>query len=411
MPYGGGRRKELSGSEAMLKKRRPLLASALGLLLVLLFAVTAMADSQLKCKGELPGGYTFTGPEEITVSIDVSNVGDEDMPGPVKLYYPDLTQVEDFGSPTLASGSNRNWEGPWKVTQQELDAGAIEFYVYYPAKDKATGELKNKVKKLSFRISYSGAEPELSISRRILPTMAQKNQEVSVIYEIANTGSAEVSNITIKENTSISVTSGKIERIAPGETGKFVFTAKMGTKDLTSEATVTYKAGGKNHTKTVGPEIIQYSTSEFPATQGTDNYTAMLAKASDFESADELDKAMASYQLAQKLQPDAEEAYLGEARLRIRQAEYDAAQIVVGRILEKNPVSSEAWRIKCELDIVEGNIPAFEADVLYAEVCGADLSDDYMSIGLMYYHANDFEKASEYFLKTDPESFDPSLLD
>ena len=250
--------------------KRFLLVLALGLVLALLFAVSATAGSLLECKGELPGGYTFTGPEEVTVSIDVRNAGDEDFPGPVELYYPDLTQVEEFGSPTLAAGSNRNWEGKWKVTQKELEEGVIAFYVRYPVKDEASGELTTKAKKLSFKINYSGAEPELDIQRSFLPAVAQKNQEVSVIYEIRNTGAAEVSNVTIKENSSIATTAGAIKSIAPGETKRFVFTAKMGTKDLTSEATITYKAGGKNYSSKVEAATIKYGTMDLTATLSAD---------------------------------------------------------------------------------------------------------------------------------------------
>ena len=253
-----------------MNNRRFLLVLLLGLVLALLFTVSATAGSLLECKGELTGGYTFTGPEEITVSIDVRNAGDEDFPGPVELYYPDLTQVEEFGSPTLAAGSSRNWEGTWNVTQKELEEGAISFYVRYPVKDETTGEVTTKAKKLKFSISYAGAEPELTIERSFLPVMAQKNQEVSVIYEITNTGSAEVSNVTIKEHADIADTAGAIKSIAPGETKKFVFTAKMGTKDLTSEATVTYKAGGKTYTEKVEADTIKYGKMDLTATLTAD---------------------------------------------------------------------------------------------------------------------------------------------
>ena len=239
---------------------------ALGLILVLLFTASATADSVLECKGELIGGYTFTGPTEVTVSIDVRNAGDEDFPGPVELYYPDLTPVKEFGSPTLAAGSSRNWEGTWNVTQKELEEGVIAFYVRYPVK----GEEKPKAKKLSFQISYAGAEPELSISRTFLPATAQKNQEVSVVYEITNTGAAEVSNVTIKENANIATTAGAIKSIAPGETKSFVFTTKMGTKDRTSEATITYKAGGKSYTEKVEAGTIKYGTMNLTATLSAD---------------------------------------------------------------------------------------------------------------------------------------------
>ena len=250
-------------------------------LVLAIYTVSSKAASQLEFKGELAGGYSFSGPKKITVSIEVRNAGDEDMPGPVELYFPNLEQVEDFGSPTLASGSRRNWVGTWQVTQAELDSGTIDFYVRYPVKDEVSGELKYKSKKLSFKISYTGPDPELDIKRSFLPAVANKNQEVSVIYEITNVGTAEVNNVTIRENTEISATDGVIKSIASGEAGKYVFTAKMGTKDLTSEATINYSAGGKNYTTKVEPATVKYSIiwscPECGKTGNTGNYCGKCA--------------------------------------------------------------------------------------------------------------------------------------
>ena len=269
MPYGRGRRKGSTDPEASMKKRL-LPALVLALVLVLIAAVSAAADSVLDIKADIPGGNTFTGPQEITVTIEVSNAGDEEMPGPVKLYYPSKKQVEEFGAPVLAAGSSRSWEGTWMLTQEELEAGYVEFFVSYAVKDPESGEVTTKAKAFRYPIVYSGSEPELTITRSILPAVAQKNQEVSVIYEIANTGAADVSNLTIKENASVSSTAGAIKSIAAGETKKYAFTAKMGTKDLTSEATITYKAGGKSYTTKVEPAAIKYGTLALTATLTAD---------------------------------------------------------------------------------------------------------------------------------------------
>ena len=247
-----------------------MLALVLGLVLALVFAVSATAAGVLEYKGAAQGSGTLTGPGEVTFSITVSNAGDEDMPGPVKLYYPDKTQVEEFGSPTLAAGNSKSWEGTWNVTQRELETGYVGFLVERTEKDAETGELVTKYALLKLPVSYSGAEPELSISRSFLPAVAQKNQEVSVIYEISNTGSAEVTNVTIKEHKDISTTAGAIKSIAPGETKKYVFTAKMGTKDLTSESTVTYKAGGKSYTAKVAADTIKYGTMDLSVSLAAD---------------------------------------------------------------------------------------------------------------------------------------------
>ena len=141
-----------------MKNRCFLLILVLGLGFVLLFEASATAGSLLECRGELPEGYIFTGPEEVTVIIDVRNAGDEDFPGALELYYPDLTQVEEFGSSALAAGSSRSWKGKWEVTQKELEEGCIAFYVLYPEKDETTGKVTAKSKKLSFKIRYVSTE-------------------------------------------------------------------------------------------------------------------------------------------------------------------------------------------------------------------------------------------------------------
>ena len=139
------------------------------------------------------------------------------------------------------------------MTQGELEAGKITFkikYAVYGDEEDAEGNAKliNKTKNFSKKITYTGADPEITVSRTITPTVAQKGQEVSITYEVANVGSVEVTSVNIKENSSVSGKSGAIDSVKPGETQSYTFTAVMGTKDMTSAATVSYKAGGKTFT-------------------------------------------------------------------------------------------------------------------------------------------------------------------
>ena len=257
-----------------MNRKRLFLALALGIALVLLFASAALADDPMKVSMELSTNK-FTAPKTIKVSITVTNIGDGDMPSPVTLYYPSGKKVDEFGSPTLSVGASKNWSGDWTVTQQELDAGRITFKIKYSVysdevDDSGEAKLVNKTKNFSKKIVYSGADPELSVNRVITPTTAQKGQEVSVTYEITNTGSADVSSVSIKENSSISSKSGTIDSIAVGETGKYTFTAVMGTRDLTSAATVSYKAGGKTFTTKVESTKIKYGEVKLSATLSAD---------------------------------------------------------------------------------------------------------------------------------------------
>ena len=249
------------------------LVLALAIALVLLCVSAALAEDPIKVSMEL-SKYKFSGPEVITVSITVTNIGDGDMPAPVKLYYPSGKQIEEFGAPVLSVGASKRWTGDWKVTEDQLKAGKVAFkisYSYYgDAGEDGEPKLVKKGKNFSKKITFTGADPEISINRTITPTTAQKGQEVSVMYEITNTGSVDVTSVNIKENASISSKSGTIDSIAAGKTGSYTFTAVMGTKDLTSAATVSYKAGGKTFTKKVESAVVKYGEVNLSASLKTD---------------------------------------------------------------------------------------------------------------------------------------------
>ena len=246
-----------------MNRKRLFLALALGIALVLLCASAALADRPIKVSMELSNSK-FSGPKTVNVSITVTNVGDGDMPGPVTLYYPNGKKIDEFGSPTLSVGASKNWKGEWTVTKSELEAGKVTFAVKYPSYDgkpDENGEPTLQSHKINFskKITYTGADPEVSVSRTITPsTTAQKGQEVSVVYEITNTGEVEITSVNIKENSAVSSKSGTIDSIAPGAKQTYTFTAVMGTKDLTSAATVSYKAGGKTFSQKVESATIKY---------------------------------------------------------------------------------------------------------------------------------------------------------
>ncbi len=240
-------------------------------LVLLLAAGTAAADNitdPVKISMELSKNK-FTEPGPVTVSITLGNVGDGDLPGPITLYYPSGKKVEEFGSPTLAVGSSKNWSGTWNVTQAEIDAGKLTFSCKYSVTNEE-GELVNKVKYFSKKISAVSADPVIEVRRTVVPSMAQKGQDVTVTYEISNIGTVDVTNVTIKENTSISSKSGSIEKVAVGQTEKYVFNAKMGGKDLTSAATITYKANGKTFNTKVEAATVKYGEVKLSASLEAD---------------------------------------------------------------------------------------------------------------------------------------------
>lgn len=211
----------------------------------------------------------FTGPEDITVTIKVTNVSDQDMPGPVTLYYPDGTMVLEFGSPTLASGQSQSWTGTWGVTMSQLELGKITFGLCWYEYNSA-GELGERRVNFSKSLIYVETEPSVEVNRIIAPSMASNGQDVNVTYEIVNTGTVNISNVTIRESADISKTSGTIASVPAGERASYTFTVKMGKKDLTSNATITYRAGNSTGTIRKEDAVIKYGEIKLSASLKAD---------------------------------------------------------------------------------------------------------------------------------------------
>lgn len=238
--------------------KRRLIVCLVAILALLCLAGCASAEDEVPFKVTMELSTSkFTGPKEITVSIQISNSGEADMPGPITLYYPNGKKVEDFGSPTLAVGASKSWSGTWNVTQSQLDKGKITFQVKYSTYND-DGELVMQPRNYSKPITYTGAVASVEVNRTIAPTTARKGQEVTVTYDVVNTGNVDITNVSIKEDSSISSKKGAIATVAAGEKASYTFTTKMGTKDLTSKATITYKANGKTDTIKKDAATIKY---------------------------------------------------------------------------------------------------------------------------------------------------------
>ena len=252
----------------MMKKRLILCLAVMLALTLGLFVSARATEDNLKVSMEL-SETTLTEPKEVTVTIQVTNSGETDMPGPVTLYYPNGKQVEEFGSPTLAVGTSKTWSGTWEVTQSQLEAGKLTFKLKYSLINDA-GEMVNKTVNFYRELNYTGAVASVEINRTITPTTAREGQEVSITYDVVNTGNVDVTDVSIKENSSISSAKGTIATVPAGEKASYTFTTTMKKKDLTSSATITYKAGGKTFTEKKEEASIKYGEVKLTASLSAD---------------------------------------------------------------------------------------------------------------------------------------------
>lgn len=107
-------------------------------LLCMLSAALAEEDCPIAFQMEL-SQTMLDGPQEVDVTVTVTNVSGEDMPGPLALYNPDGRIIEEFDTPTLKAGESQSWQGNWFVTEEQLQMGKVIFAVRYTCQDAAGG--------------------------------------------------------------------------------------------------------------------------------------------------------------------------------------------------------------------------------------------------------------------------------
>ena len=227
-------------------------AGALLLLIALMLCLGCMAQAETDPVDFIMeiSPASLTEPGEVSVSLRVANTGSSDMLDPVSLYDPDGQLVASFGdggSCLLSAGAFRTWKGVWQVTQEQLDAGEFAYTLKYHLTD-ASGQLVETTRQAVARVEYAGERVKLSVSRTISPEVVRSGNKASVMYELVNSGNVDLKDIRVKEN--ISKTAQTVSALKAGEKKTLTFTSKIGNADLTSNATITYKASGSTKTLT-----------------------------------------------------------------------------------------------------------------------------------------------------------------
>ena len=231
------------------KNVRAMLTTLL-LLLALLFALPAAAEENINFTLSVePSSLTAPGP--VTVSVRVVNAGDADMTEPVLLYDPSGELVASFGDggqALIKKGDYVTAQHTWNVTQAELDEGKLTYTLSYNSIN-ADGNVVVKTQTASADLTYTGTAPRLTINRTVDPEVVRSGKTAMVQYELYNAGNVEIKSISIKEDKSISSTAQAVASLAPGERTTVKFTATMKKADLTSNPTITYKAGDESLTQ------------------------------------------------------------------------------------------------------------------------------------------------------------------
>lgn len=211
----------------------------------------------------------LTGAGTVNVTITISNSGSEDLKDPVVLYDPAAKVVSDFGTngaALLKAGETKTWQGTYEVSDRTLKNGSVTYYVKYKLY-KDSGEAVDKSQPIIAKVELRTAEADIDVKRTITPTIAKEGQEVVVRYEITNSGTVDLFDVTIQEHKNIHSKKQSIPKLKPGQTADIKYPVKMGKKDLTSSAKITYKEkeGGKAKTYTVEEQKIKYGEAHLSA--------------------------------------------------------------------------------------------------------------------------------------------------
>ncbi len=194
---------------------------------------------------------SLTAPGDVQVSLKVANAGSTDMKDPVTLYDPAGNVVASFGdggSYLLPAGAFRTWEGTWKMTDEQLNAGEVVYTLKYHLEDD-NGDLIAMNATASAPVAFTGERVNLSVNRTVSPEVVRSGSEVTVTYELFNSGNVDISDIRVKE--AVSRNAQKVDKLKAGEKKTVTFTAKVGNADLTSNATITFKAGDDKKSKSI----------------------------------------------------------------------------------------------------------------------------------------------------------------
>ncbi|MEG2718279.1 MAG: hypothetical protein RSA55_01960 [Clostridia bacterium] len=231
-------------------KRKVLIVFMVITALLLCMGYAIAQTDPIVCSMELDPSK-LAGPGKVKVTITISNSGDTDLKDPVVLYDPSIKIVSDFGTngaALLKAGESKTWTGEYAVDQLTLDNGFVAYFVKYKLY-KESGEAVATSQPIRGKISVQTAEAAIDVKRTISPTVAREGQSVVVKYDITNTGTVDLLNVTIKENGDIHKEKQTIEKLAPGQTAEVKYPVKMGKKNLTSGATLTYKSESNKKAK------------------------------------------------------------------------------------------------------------------------------------------------------------------
>ena len=164
------------------------LAAVLTALICLLaFAGTAMADADPIRVSSLSEPQSVISEQEVSITIKIYNSSQTDMEEEIILYNAGgISVAETYNG--LKAENSVTYTGTWLVTQEQINAGKINYYIQYTV-DTGSGPQTN-TRTIPVTIQAETAAPQLTATYTVSPVSAREGQTVTLSYTLANTGRA-----------------------------------------------------------------------------------------------------------------------------------------------------------------------------------------------------------------------------
>ena len=230
----------------MRNRRFRLILSALMIGLLLSLAAVAAADADPIRVSSLSEPQSVISEQEVSITIKIYNSSQTDMEEEIILFDPTGNSVAKYAG--LKAESSVTFTGAWPVTQEQIDAGKIKYYIQYTVNTDNGPQKTNHT--IPVTIQAETAAPQLTATYSVSPASAREGQTVTLSYTLSNTGNIELRNISIANE---GITKDKVTRasLSVGEKVTVTDTFTMGSKELVSQPKITYQAVGSDKTLTI----------------------------------------------------------------------------------------------------------------------------------------------------------------
>lgn len=133
----------------------------------------------------------------------------------------------------------------------------------------------------------------------------------------------------------------------------------------------------------------------------------LIAQAEEFCQTGDVKRALACLELAERASPHDARVDLIAADIFLEMNDTQNALQSVESALTKEPLSAQGWLMRCRCDLLLEDSSALERDLLYAEICGAQPSEqDAAAFGLMFAKTMKNEQAIDWFEEAGMDALD-----